>query len=316
MKIFKNSTFILRLVVLLLFIVFLILFFNSTIYDNLSLRNKVTLTNFLFKSRILLVFLFGISGALIIYFIKMNSMVRAILSGLIFVFFGVLPALHTTHCFYKISSPLCALIKPVLFISQGSSNIPVKFIILLSTIMLLVLIGRNLFCGWVCPVGAIQDAVHFISKKKKKRLPFKVTNSIRSGLFFISFIVLVLTSFNIFFDFLNPFLPLQWKFSFESYLIFGWIVLIGLTVSSVFMYRPYCYLICPIGFITWLAGLFSILRIKVDKEKCTECMACVNEKGCPAIEDLIKQKKVTADCYLCGQCINDCPEEAISLNGK
>ena len=55
------------------------------------------------------------------------------------------------------------------------------------------------------------------------------------------------------------------------------------------------------------------MAIKIDKEKCTACGACV--EVCPVDAISLKDKaEVDADtCIECGACVDECPVEAISL---
>ncbi len=80
---------------------------------------------------------------------------------------------------------------------------------------------------------------------------------------------------------------------------------------SLIIYRPFCQLICPFGLISWIVERFSIFRIQIDKEKCTQCGACV--KACPleAAKGRVDGKKMPADCFSCARCLSTCPVDAI-----
>jgi len=52
----------------------------------------------------------------------------------------------------------------------------------------------------------------------------------------------------------------------------------------------------------------------VDAEKCTGCMICINDFGCPAISFHKAEKKVSIDpmiCVGCGLCVDVCQKGAI-----
>jgi len=54
--------------------------------------------------------------------------------------------------------------------------------------------------------------------------------------------------------------------------------------------------------------------VKVDLEKCTGCMICINDFGCPAISFDKAKKKVSIDpmiCVGCGLCVDVCVKGAI-----
>jgi polyferredoxin len=200
-------------------------------------------------------------------------------------------------------SPMCIVAKPFLFLEAGR-GVPVVFISLLASIAVLTIVGNKLFCGWVCPIGALQELVHRIPVPKV-RLPFRVTNWIRVGLF----VVFVVVAFRVGVDiyaYFNPFESLHWGFE-----VYGLVVL-GVTVAAgLFVFRPFCYMICPLGLLTWVLEHLSIVRVSVDRDACTECGKCVEESYCPAVGAILDQKKSRPDCHVCGRCMEICPEDAL-----
>ena len=109
------------------------------------------------------------------------------------------------------------------------------------------------------------------------------------------------------YHYVNPFNLFNLDFETFSVIL---TVIITLLVAAI-IYRPFCQFICPFGLISWIAEQFSIFRIRIDKEKCTQCGACI--KVCPleAIEGRVSGKKLPADCFSCARCLNVCPVEAI-----
>ena len=180
--------------------------------------------------------------------------------------------------------------------------------------IILAIVGNKIICGWACPFGALQELIYsmpILRKIKEKKLPFVLTNTIRACLFITTFLFLFgiiggRKGFVIY-HYVNPFNLFNLDFETLSLLL---TVIITLLVSLVF-YRPFCQLICPFGLISWIAEKFSIFRVKIDKEKCTQCGACI--KACPlkAAEDRVKGKKMPADCFSCARCLNVCPVDAI-----
>jgi indolepyruvate ferredoxin oxidoreductase, alpha subunit len=60
--------------------------------------------------------------------------------------------------------------------------------------------------------------------------------------------------------------------------------------------------------------VFEPREVRVDPERCTGCMICINDFGCPAISFRKEEKKVTIDpliCVGCGLCPDVCPKGAI-----
>jgi hypothetical protein len=52
--------------------------------------------------------------------------------------------------------------------------------------LFLTIIGNKLICGWACPLGAAQELIYSIPvlrKLKRRKLPFRIANTIRAALF-------------------------------------------------------------------------------------------------------------------------------------
>ena len=180
--------------------------------------------------------------------------------------------------------------------------------------VVLAIIGNKLICGWACPFGALQELVYsfpILRKMKQWKAPFWLTNAIRGGLF----CVVLLFLFGIvggrkgfvIYHYLNPFNLFNLHFD-------HWLILVTVVASlalAFFTYRPFCHLICPFGFVSWIAEQISLTRIKIDYEKCTNCGLCI--KACPteAAKDRVSDKLFGADCFSCARCLNVCPQDAI-----
>jgi len=191
---------------------------------------------------------------------------------------------------------------------------PMVKVVAFGFFIMLAIIGNKIICGWACPFGALQELIYSIPilrKIKKRKLPFVFTNTIRACLF----IAMLLFLFGIIggrrgfviYHYVNPFNLFNLDFETFSILL---TVIIALLVSFT-IYRPFCQFICPFGLISWIAERFSIFRVRIDKEKCTQCGACI--KACPleAAEGRVDRKRLPADCFSCARCLNICPVNAI-----
>jgi ferredoxin len=75
--------------------------------------------------------------------------------------------------------------------------------------------------------------------------------------------------------------------------------------------RLYCNMICPVGTLLGFLSKVSILRIKFDENKCTSCGRCAVKCKSSCID--FQQKKVDLTrCVDCFNCINACPDRALS----
>lgn len=78
--------------------------------------------------------------------------------------------------------------------------------------------------------------------------------------------------------------------------------------------RAFCKYLCPITVFLQPMSYFSLLRVRVDEEKCTDCGAC--KKVCPMDVDMTSNARNRAngtECILCGQCADVCSRKALRL---
>ena len=199
----------------------------------------------------------------------------------------------------------------------------------LGTIMLFGLLLGRLICGWACPFGLVQELLYKIPSPKLQRNDLTRTLSLLKYPIAIIFLLLLPIYYYFsegvgvpaFCKFICPAgtleaaLPLAATNSFiRSSLgaLFSWkLMLLILTVSaSIFIYRPFCRFICPLGAIYGLFNRLSVFGIKVDMDKCISCDKCMRhcQMDCTKVGD--------RECINCGECIKVCPTKAISIGKK
>jgi len=254
-------------------------------------RRMLTYGEFLLYPRVWVSVIFGIAGGLLLMFAKIKTPLRLILLAVIFLVFAVLPVFHEVTFFAKLAphpSPMCAITKPVIFsLRMNQFVFPAAFAGVLS--------------------------FHLLPGNRKKFKPsFLIINSIRAALL-IAFVPLLLAFGFVVYSYFNPFELLHWPFGTDFSIIYVWAVA-GVTVLlSLFIFRPFCQIACPIGIITWILEKISLVKVRLNKEKCNSCMACVKISPCLAIDAVIEEKSIRPDCYACGKCIEECPTNALSF---
>ena len=193
-----------------------------------------------------------------------------------------------------------------------------------------VLFGRIL-CGFVCPLGLIQDVVHE-ARQALHVEGIALNERLYAILRMVKWVMLIIflgIGFigGSFCDFC-PAMALSPAFAgFKLSLGLGGFVMIAVLVSGFFKRRCFCN-ICPMGFILGLPHKLSLFKLKKDAVACTECGACY--EACPmGIKSVFTVREgkgdiraidvTTTDCILCGECVRRCPENnalAMTFCGK
>jgi len=191
-----------------------------------------------------------------------------------------------------------------------------------------VLFGR-LVCSWMCPFGFVQDLLYKIKLgPKSKNLP---GHGLLRRLRFVVLAVLVIllpmlvqdvtgTGEPWFCEWLCPSgtllggIPLTiMNKSFQAIIGFRFFwkmfILVSICLLSIWVYRPFCKYLCPLGAIYGLFNPVSTYRLEIDTSKCVKCHAC--QRAC-GMDIATFQTPNSMDCIRCGDCMKACPTGAIS----
>ena len=168
-------------------------------------------------------------------------------------------------------------------------------------LVLAFLFGRH-FCGYVCPIGAVQELVYRIPVPK-----LRITNKWGPVLFRLAFLVaLVVLAVTLSVPLLR-YLGVGDFFQLNVTSAFFYAFL-ALVVVGLFLYRPFCRFLCPYGAMLSLASLAGLFKLRRN-ENCIECGDC--EEACPTGEATRRARK--QECYMCNRCREVCPVDAIVL---
>jgi NosR/NirI family nitrous oxide reductase transcriptional regulator len=185
---------------------------------------------------------------------------------------------------------------------------PFIFIFWWFLILTVLVWGRGLFCGWLCPFGSLQHlafkAGQLIGLKRFQRLLPKALHDklkwIKYGVFLallgVSFYSMEMAETLAEIEpFKTTFLVGVWNRSWPFVLFVG--VILGLSLLSE---RPYCKYICPLGAGLAIPSKFRLFGLK-RKAECQTCHACASGCGSHAIDaqGRIDQK----ECLLCLDCM-------------
>ena len=194
---------------------------------------------------------------------------------------------------------------------------------ILGTLLLFGLFLGRFICGFLCPVGLLQELLHRIPSPKLKKN--RVTRALSYGKYVVlALFVIAVPLFQYapgFCKYVCPAgtfeagLPLVFRNKVLQSLLgrlftFKVLILVLVLVLCVFCFRAFCRFVCPLGAIYSFFHLVSVFGVKVDTDRCTHCNACVNR--CPM--DI--RKVGDRECVHCGDCIDVCPEKCIRYGAK
>ena len=186
-------------------------------------------------------------------------------------------------------------------------NFMIAFFIPFVVLLVLTYIYGKVWCGWICPLGALQDLLYIGRWPKiKDNMLFKLFRTKQVQLVmrciqivaFVALLVLLLVKQMPWYCRIDPFKAL-FRLSISGGLM--WTLVIILVLSSLLIYRPFCKAICPAGLMLNLMSLIpGAHRIRIDENSCKHCKRC--EKKCPM--SAIHDDKVDNTCIHCGECLS------------
>jgi len=182
-------------------------------------------------------------------------------------------------------------------------------IVLFVGVIVLSYFQGKVFCGWICYLGAIQEFL-YIGKIKvmQTEKAQKIMRIIRYILLVAISLQLIITQ-TIEWSRIGPFKVI---FNLYSPNITGYVLLGVLLLSSLFIHRPFCKLVCPAGLIFgWVTKIpgASVLGITTS---CAGCKTCNTSCNINAITREDNTSKLdNQECIMCGECMSDCKIKSI-----
>ena len=168
---------------------------------------------------------------------------------------------------------------------------PFIFLFWVFIIITVFLFGRGLFCGWMCPFGSLSEAIFKVaSKLGLKRFQTQVPQRWHDRLKWLKYIIFFgLITVSMFSMGLAEKLSEVEPFK-TTFLVgiqnrawpYGLFVAAILGVS-IFIERPYCKYICPLGASLAMPSTFRWFGLK-RKQDCNSCKACAVGCGAQAID--------------------------------
>ena len=224
------------------------------------------------------------------------------------------------------SSPLIA-VSVALATRALSRGLLLSLLVLVPTIFL----GR-FFCGWVCPFGSLNHFFSWVfrSRSRSSRIESNRYRRFFSIKYYVLVVILVLAVFGVTQAGLLDPISLLTRSMAASVLPavgvvtggralavrtfqYGWIlggVLIAILLLNAVIPRFFCRVICPLGALLGAVSRLSIFHVHRSETKCIHCDRCVaNCHG--ACDPEAKLRK--SECFVCMECREICPTDAIAF---
>lgn len=199
-----------------------------------------------------------------------------------------------------------------------------SFIVFVCMLLGSVLLGR-LFCGWICPMGGMQECLFSVNEKSPKQ---GWKNNIKYIIWIVWIVAVILC-----FIFRKKKITIDFFYMTDhgisvteiyNYVIYYGVIFLVLIPAVLFGKRVFCHYFC------WMAPFMVIgtkirkllhlsgIHIVSKKEKCISCKKC--NQQCPMGLNVVELVKNDIDfgteCIQCGSCIDNCPKKALSYGFK
>ncbi len=218
------------------------------------------------------------------------------------------------HCY---SCPLSSFACPVGVAANYMALLPVAFEVPYLLLGVLLLVGAtigSLVCGWACPFGFLQDLLGRIPTPKVAPPPWVGYGRYVVLVGLVILLPLILGLNGIHFEdqvvsicrlcpagALEAGLP----HSTQSFMAGdGWpmswyksLILIAFVSSALFIHRPWCRILCPLGGLLALFNRFSLFHLRFNPKECIECNLC--RSRCPVGVHVDEKVNVSG----CGRCL-------------
>jgi polyferredoxin len=257
--------------------------------------------------------------------------IRRVYSVFFFVLFVILIGITDFRNMKGYEVSLFLEINPLVSVATFLTSWTVYKGLILSLIIIIgTFVFGRFFCSWICPLGILNQWVSHLFNRRRPVDDYRINyyRLIYRIKYYILTVLLVLAVFgSLQIGLFDPisFITRSFAVSFfpsinysggDMYIkqplfyggVFIAVIFIAILFANRFLTRFWCRVLCPLGALLGVLSSKSLLRIRRDVEKCTDCQKCLRfcHGGCDPQTELR-----VSECHVCMNCIEDCPEDAI-----
>jgi Pyruvate/2-oxoacid:ferredoxin oxidoreductase delta subunit len=181
---------------------------------------------------------------------------------------------------------------------------------ILGAVLLITLLTRRAFCGYMCPVGTLSEWL----QRGAVRIgiqPWSIPPRLDRTLALLKYPVLAVILFltwraaELIFRGFDPCYALISRHG-EDITLWAYVVAGMIVLASLVIVMPFCRWLCPLAAVLNPFSRFGLTRIKRDDSACLDCGMCA--RVCPMAIPVDKVSEVTAArCLSCMNCVEACP---------
>lgn len=207
-------------------------------------------------------------------------------------------------------------LSPYVIIMSSAKGILNGSAMVFGLLMLFSVVCSRLYCGWLCPGGAVQD---YVSGANNRHWNSKWKNSSKYIIWLVWF------SFIVFLWIHNA--PLKGDFLYSFTIDIHYIIIYATVMSVIYLLtlltgrRGMCHSLCWMAPFMIIGEKFSdILRIprfrlKADPRACVSCGKC--SRSCPMglnVAGMVQSGNMDSnECINCLECVDGCPKKAVGF---
>jgi MauM/NapG family ferredoxin protein len=206
-------------------------------------------------------------------------------------------------------------------VTLAAGTLPGALIWALALVGLTLVLGR-VFCGWICPLGTLQQFSSWLFSPRSMRENLRA-NRYRRWYAIKSYLLVALLAAalagTVQSGFLDPLSVLARGLASGVWPSLpggrpvpgGWLaacLLLAILVASRWIPRLFCRAFCPLGALLGVFARFALFRIHRRDDACTTCTLCAF--ACQGADEPLGSHRVQ-ECHVCLNCLPGCPERAI-----